>query len=83
MEESPHDLGYRSLSYTFMTCFISCKYFKMIRQCDHNWFFLTDLYEVAVPLQLNTYPICDLALSRSEKYPAFAYLRNCSFDSLE
>ena len=44
---------------------------------------LKDLHEIVVPLQLNTYPVCDLPLYESERYSAYAYLSNCCFDSLE
>ena len=44
---------------------------------------LKNLYEIALPLQLNTYPICDLALCGFERYHASVYQSNCCFDSLE
>ena len=44
---------------------------------------LTDLHEITIPLQLNTYPICDLHLYGFKRYHAFAYPSNCFFDSLE
>ena len=44
---------------------------------------LTDLHEIVVPLQLNTYLVCDLPLCGSERYPTFAHPSNCCFDSLE
>ena len=40
--------------------------------------YLKDLHEIDVSLQLNTYPIYDLALCGSDKYPASAYPSNCS-----
>ena len=44
---------------------------------------LKDLHEIVVPLQLNTYPVCDLPLCGFEIYPASACSNNCCFDSLE
>ena len=40
--------------------------------------YLKDLHEIEVSLQLNTYPVCDLALCGSDKYPTSAYPSNCS-----
>ena len=37
---------------------------------------LTDLHEIAMPLQLNIYPVCDLPLCGSERYPASIYPSN-------
>ena len=61
---------------------MNCKYLYMFDDMT-TIVCLTDLHEIVVPLQLNTYPVYDLPLCESERYSAYAYLSNCCFDSLE
>ena len=44
---------------------------------------LKDRHEIAISLQLNIYPVCDLALCGFERYPVSVYPNNCYFDSFE
>ena len=79
MESSPHvswicwiiDLSHTHLLFASWIASIS-KWFDDVTTI----ICLTDLHEIVVPLQLNTYLVCDLPLCGFERNLAFVYLSN-------